>query len=137
LDQSASGSKAKDMKTGGANYVFARLRDKNASNSGDARFFKPKALTRMDGIYYDHDAFGKVTGDYVTSSRVTNITQVGKRSIGNDELILKDTLSMIDDIDHIVVKTKAEIDKVVNAYKKAGYETLPDGRKIKDIVTAL
>ena len=60
-----------DMRSGGASYVFTRIKKSPLSGASgeNGLYFKKRLLRRMDAISYNHDAFGKVTEDYVPTHR--------------------------------------------------------------------
>jgi len=77
-------SPAADMDTGGATYVFTRIRKlPTAGGSRDTGlYFKKRLLRRMDAISYDHDAFGRVRDDYVSHHRGSTPAARGKLHTG-------------------------------------------------------
>jgi len=127
-----------DMSSGGATYFFTRIRKTpTASRTGETGlYFKRKLLRRMDAITYDHDKYGRCTGDEVRRNRKSFIKDwkkiVGRRS--SDETIFKYTVTLLDNIDCIVAGSASERRAIIQAFKKRGISRLPDGRKIESIV---
>jgi hypothetical protein len=126
-----------DMDTGGASYFFARIKKlPNAGRSSDVGlYFKKRMLRRMDAISYDHDAFGRVRDEYVSNHRGSTPTewkQFARR--GGNETIFKYSVTLLDNIDVIVVGSDREKKRLVDAFLKRRISELPDGRKVEDIV---
>jgi len=127
-----------DMESGGATYFFTRIRKTpTAARPGEpGLYFKRKLLRRMDSITYDHDKFGRCTGDEVRKHRKSFI-QDWKRIVSrdtSDETIFKYTVTLLDNLECIVAKSSSERSAVLAAFKNRGINRLQDGRKIEDIV---
>jgi len=127
-----------DMESGGATYFFTRIRKTpTAARTGEpGLYFKRKLLRRMDSITYDHDKYGRCTGDEVRKHRKSFI-QDWKRIVSrnsSDETIFKYTVTLLDNLECIVAKSSSERSAVLAAFKKRGVSRLADGRKIEDIV---
>jgi SPP1 gp7 family putative phage head morphogenesis protein len=126
-----------DMDTGGASYFFARIKKlPTAGRSSDVGlYFKKRMLRRMDAISYDHDAFGRVRDEYVSNHRGSTPAewkQFARR--GGNETIFKYSVTLLDNIDVIVVGSDREKKRLVDAFLKRRILELPDGRKVEDIV---
>ncbi len=130
-------SPASDMGTGGASYVFTRIR--RLPTAGRSKqtglYFKKRLLRRQDAISYNHDAFGKVRDDYVSSHRASTPAEWKQyaRNSGN-ETILKHSITLLDNIEVIVVGTEQERLRLLDVFRKRKVAELPDGRKVEDIV---
>ena len=123
-----------DIESGGAQYFFTRLRNKQSTDPGF--YFKAKHVARLDAISYDHDAYGETKGNHVTMNRKTGIEQWKEaRGKGDNETILKDGVSLFDDFDRLVATNKAERDAIIAVFKKNGYKQWPDGRKLSEVIT--
>lgn len=125
-----------DMNSGGSSYVFTRIRKSPTASSGDVGlYFKKRLLRRMDAVSYDHDAFGKVKDDYVSSNRGSDPTtwKSFSRNSGN-ETIFKYSITLLDNLESIVVHSNLEEKKVLDVFKKHGISTLLDGRKVEELV---
>lgn len=130
-------SPSADMKSGGANYFFTRIRKlPTEGRSGEAGFyFKKRMLRRMDAISYNHDAYGKVVDEYVLQHRGANASTWKDYSHNSsNETIFKNSVTLLDNIDMIVVKTNQQRQKLLAVFKKHGIMKLPDGRAVEDIV---
>ncbi len=130
-------SPAEDMGTGGASYVFTRIR--KLPTAGRSKqpglYFKKRLLRRQDAISYNHDAYGKVQDDYVPSHRGRTSAQ-WKQFARNDsnETILKHSITLLDNIELIVVNTDEQRRRLLEVFHKRQISKLPDGRKVEDIV---
>jgi SPP1 gp7 family putative phage head morphogenesis protein len=127
----AGSSVSLDIKSGGASYTFTRLKDLRATDV-NGLFFKRRTLLRQDSFSYDEDSYGNVN-DLV--NRATDMDSLlDFRYQMDNETMHKSSLSLIHDIDFIRVSSNDERKAVIKAYKDRGHETLPDGRKIEDVV---
>ena len=129
-------SPAEDMNSGGATYVFTRIKKSPTASSGDVGlYFRKRLLRRMDTISYGHDCYGKVKDDYVSQNRGADpkTWKSFSRSSGN-ETILKYSVTLLDNLENVVVHGQTEKKRVLDAFKKHGISALPDGRKVEEIV---
>ena len=126
-----------DMRSGGASYVFTRIKKSPLSGASgeNGLYFKKRLLRRMDAISYNHDAFGKVTDDYVPTHRGSDpkTWKTYARNSSN-ETILKHSVTLLDNLEAIVVGSESERTKVLAIFKKHGISKLTDGRKVEEIV---
>jgi nitrogen regulatory protein PII-like uncharacterized protein len=126
-----------DMDSGGASYFFTRIHKMpvQGAPSEAGLYFKKRLLRRMDAISYDHDAYGRTTGDYVASRRGSTPQEwkTFARQSGN-ETILKNSVMLLDDIDLIVTGSATERKRTVESFHKRGIRRLPDGREVEKIV---
>jgi len=126
-----------DMDTGGATYFFTRIKKlPTAGRSSEVGlYFKKRMLRRMDAISYDHDAFGRVRGKYVSNHRGST-PEEWKRFArrGGNETIFKYSVTLLDNIDVIVVGSDREKRRLLEVFHKRKISKLPDGRKVEDIV---
>lgn len=126
-------SPVEDMETGGASYFFTRIKKQKSTSAGF--YFKKQMLRRMDAVSYGEDKYGRVTGDFVRENRGTTPTE-WKRFAGStsNETIFKYSVTLLDNIETIKTRNRAERDRVLKAFKKHGIEKLPDGRKIEEVI---
>ena len=122
-----------DLDSGGANYFFTRI--KRATNSKEGFYWKSDAIARLDAISYDGDMYGRTTGTTVRDNRISDISG-WKQAAGqsNNETIFKNSFSMFDGLDKIVVGDEDKKQKLIDVFTKHGYSRLPDGRFPKDII---
>jgi hypothetical protein len=129
-----------DMESGGGTYFFTRIRKTpTKSNPGSVGlYFKKSLLRRMDSITYDTDKYGRCTGDTVRRLRKSQIEHWKKISQrdASDETIFKYTVTLVDNLEAIVAPSQKARMEILMSFKKRGISTLPDGRKIEDIVFA-
>lgn len=126
-----------DMRSGGASYVFTRIKKSPLSGGSpeNGLYFKKRLLRRTDAISYNHDAYGKVTDDYVVSHRGSDpkTWKTYARNTSN-ETILKHSVTLLDNLEAIVVPSQSERTKVLAVFTKHGVSVLPDGRNVADII---
>ena len=80
-------------------------------------------------------SYGKVTQDYVPTHRGSNPkTWKTYAQNSSNETILKHSVTLLDNLEAIVVASDSERTKVLAIFKKHGISALTDGRKVKDIV---
>lgn len=128
-------SVSSDLRTGGGDYHFTRIKAR-ASQDGTGVYWKARVLRRMDAITYDGDRFGATTGTTIENDRLGQKIDDFKRvaGYGSNETIFKGGLSIFEDLDRIVLSTKAEVDDAIRWLKSKGYSTWPDGRKLEEVV---
>jgi len=130
-------SPVEDMNTGGASYCFTRIakhpgRDTSAS---EGFYFKIEMIRRMDAISYDHDAFGKVIGGYVEEHRQSTVSAWKKiHAKSGNETIFKNSVTLLDNIDVIVVNGPQRKHALLEIFKKHGISKLPDGRTVEQVI---
>jgi hypothetical protein len=124
-----------DMKSGGANYVFTRLKRTYSAYDEPGLVWKAKAIKRLDSISYKTDHYGNTRGSFVLDNRASTISEWRKAAeISNNETIFKNSLSIFDDLDAIVVSNPSEKEAVIVMLNKHGYTSWPDGRTLEDVV---
>ncbi len=126
-----------DMRSGGASYVFTRIRKSPLSGrTGECGlYFKKRLLRRMDSVSYSHDAYGKVTDDYVAEHRGIGPSDWKQFSRGSsNETIFKYSITLLDNLEAVVVSSESERTKVLAVFAKHGISSLPDGRKVGEAV---
>lgn len=123
-----------DIRSGGAQYFFTRLR--KASSSAPGFYWKAKHVARLDAISYNHDAYGRTSDGYVSANRKTGIEEWRNiTSSGGNETILKDGISLFDEMDRIVAQNQQERDAIIKALQSHGYNQWPDGRELSEVIT--
>ncbi len=130
-------SPASDMGTGGAGYVFTRIKrlPTAKANRNAGLYFKKRLLRRQDAISYKSDYYGRVTDDFVSKNRGSTPKEwKGFSKISNYETIFKNSITLMDNIDTIVVRSNSERQKLLKVFAKHGIKELPDGRQIEALV---
>lgn len=129
-------SVSSDLKTGGGDYHFTRIRKRPASGSG--LFWRSTALRRMDAITYNSDQFGKTHSDHLEQNRQGQSVESlrSMASFGSNETIFKGGLSIFDDLDTIVLANDAEVRDAIAWMQAKGYRTWPDGRALDEVIVA-
>lgn len=123
-----------DLQTGGASYFFTRIYKRERAVAQEGIAWKSKLLARLDAISYDHDAFGRTSGDHVLANRKSTVQEWREASRrGSNETIFKNSLSLFDEIERINLRP-AYYDRAIQMFQRAGYTTWPDGRPLTDVV---
>jgi SPP1 gp7 family putative phage head morphogenesis protein len=123
-----------DINTGGATTAFTRLRKRRDSERVHGIFFKMRNVRRADAVHYQKDKYGALsyrnTSEHMqTVDRMKSATE----RIGN-ELLFKNGISLLDEIDVIRVWDDEERDKVLDIFKENKVTHMPDGRPVAEIV---
>jgi SPP1 gp7 family putative phage head morphogenesis protein len=131
----AGSSVSSDLKTGGGDYHFTRIRRK-ASATGSGIYWRPQVLQRMDAITYDSDQFGRTTPGHIEANRkgqaVSDFASVAASS-GN-ETIFKGGMSIFDQVDRIVLSSPSEVTSAIAWMRANGYKAWPDGRALEEVI---
>ncbi len=128
-DTTGGGSASSDMRSGGASYLFTRIRPPSSEATGF--HFKLDTLRRQDGVSYECDKFGEIIS---LPTRAATIDKYKKYALRSDnETLFKEGLSL-NDLEHIVVTDTNHAKQVLRVFADRGVMTLPDGRPVKDIV---
>lgn len=129
-------SVSRDLETGGGNYHFTRIRSRAHQAGSSGVYWKTAALRRMDAITYESDMFGSTAGNSVETYRrgqdVASFRAVAGTT--SNETIFKAGMSVFDDIDRIVLASKAEVDEAIKWMQGKGYKTWPDGRALAEVI---
>ncbi len=136
---SAGMSPQTDLQHGTANYLFTRIRKKSEVQRYPGLTFKIGNLARQDAFSFGGDWMGgayKFTNKQVYQKRGKTVTDFKRmaRSSGN-ETLFKNGINVLDEIETITVPHNQR-QVVIDVFKRHGYTTLPDGRKIEDVVIA-
>ncbi len=133
-DDSSGASVGRDLQTGGGSYYFTRIVSSTQKASG--YYWKPELLKRMDAVTYDSDVFGDVSDSRQASQRLGQSVadfEAAKRRSSN-ETIFKDSLSIFDMLDKVVLDSAQEAKEAIAWMRANGYSTWPDGRKLEDVI---
>ncbi len=134
-------SPTQDMDTGGASYFFTRIASRSAveTKSAEGFYWKPKLVSRLDAMSYTHDKFGNVKQSVIDTYRRGNVKgwkECAKNwSIDSgNETNFKNSLSVFDDLEFIVVSPSKYNAAMDTLRKHLGGDTWPDGRDITEVV---
>ncbi len=135
-------SSVTDMGTGGANYIFTRIKSEAGVERHRGFVFKIGNLSRMDHFSFDGDKYGDVRppgqnthGIDPRTARATTLTDFkANAKKGSNETIFKNGLPFLDEIEHIRCTGEAQRREILEVFRKHQYTHLPDGRAIEDVV---
>jgi uncharacterized protein with gpF-like domain len=129
-------SVSRDLETGGGNYHFTRIRSRAHQAGSSGVYWRTSALRRMDAITYESDMFGSTAGNSVETYRrgqdVASFRAVAGTT--SNETIFKGGMSIFDDLDRIVLASKAEVDEAIKWMQDKGYKAWPDGRPLAEVI---
>ncbi len=130
-------SSIRDMDSGGASYFFTRIQETPTAGKPPRTglYFKKRMLRRMDAISYNHDAYGEVKDKYASDHRGSTPDEWKEFACAdNNETIFKYSVTLLDNIDVIVVRDKQKKQQMLDVFRKYKIMKLPDGRNVEDIV---
>lgn len=128
-------SPTQDLSTGGASYFFTRIKTAADARQQQGLVWKSRLVARLDAISYDSDKYGRTDSEaFVLQNRKTGISQwKNAAKHGGNETILKNSLSLFDDVDVIVV-SRSEQAAAIKLFRDAGFKTWPDGRPLEEVI---
>ena len=132
-------SVASDFQSGGAAYVFTRLSSVggNIKQHGAGFILKPELVHRLDAFSYDGDVFGNVDRDLQRRRRAVDLDGMRANARGGgNETNFRDSVSLFDSVQHIVLDTIADAAEARKFMRDAGYTTWPDGRSLEEVIIA-
>ena len=128
-------SVSSDHSSGGANYIFTRLRPRSSGMKKAGIYWNPERLMRRsDAFTYTGDRFGTVERSMQVKDR--QIDPAGWRKAAaspSNETNFRDSLSVFDDVERIVFASRAEYNEALGGMRALGYRTWPDGRALEDV----
>lgn len=135
-------SPSTDLDTGGASYMFTRIKTAAAARKAPGVTFKVGNLARLDAVSYEGDKFGDVrpaganthVNDPRTARGITPTEWKAFAGHSGNETLFKNGFHLLEDIDQIVTASAAERKQVIDIFATHGYSTLPDGRAVADAV---
>ena len=76
-----------------------------------------------------------VTGDFVEKNRGSTPAEWKRLSeVYNNETTFKNSITLLDNIDIIIVRSNSERLDLLKLFGRYGIEELPDGRQVDDII---
>lgn len=135
ISASRSASWGSDMRTGGGDYFFTRIRRRRGIYEKPGMVFKARLAARTDAISYDHDAYGQTNDrDFINYNRAKSVRDLMDRAThSSNETILKGYQTIFDDVDHIVVHAN-EVQDVIETFRKHKIDRWPDGRNLEEVI---
>lgn len=128
-----------DLVKGGATHIYTRIKQRANAYRESGFVFKVRTLARQDAFSFQSDWYGGVDNFFNTemiyASRAKTATELKAfaASSGN-ETLFKWNLSLLDELEAIVVSTPAEKAATLRKFAAAGITTLPDGRNVAQMV---
>jgi hypothetical protein len=134
IDPRGGMSPKRDMETGGASFVFARLRRFGQYTNEAGLYFHPRTMRRLDASWVNGDNFGRSYGDERRGYMSHDLRKIKKTSLSsNNEIIFKDVLPL-DQLEYVVAGDTSERARIIEAFRKNGITHLANGRKVEDAV---
>lgn len=129
-------SPLQDMRSGGADYAFVRLRERDNVHGYSGFVWKADILDRLDSISYPDDVFGATIDNMHRERGVTSLKN--KRLVADNSLnetMFKNGLSIFDSLDRFLVPSKAHAEALLAVLQKHGFDSnWIDGRPLKSII---
>ncbi|MFW6344775.1 MAG: phage minor head protein [Halomonas sp.] len=128
-------SPKQDLRTGGANYFFTRIKPRGEADNTPGFIWKADQVARTDAISYDGDKFGKTRDGFVLRKRKSTVEEYRDAATkGSNETIFKNGLSLFDGLEAIRVTSEQERQAILATFRKHGYDRWPDGRELEEVV---
>lgn len=129
-------SPERDLNTGGASYFFTRWRKRRNMMNESGLKWKARQAARVDSISYNGDKYGETTSArYVLGERGVTVDDFinNEAASSRNETIFKDSLSIYEDLEHIVADSRSDRREIIS-YLKTKMDKWPDGRDIESVV---
>jgi SPP1 gp7 family putative phage head morphogenesis protein len=122
-----------DINTGGANYVFTRLRKETSAYGMDISF-KKEIMLRMDAVHYKTDYYGRSKGSFVDDNRLDTLAKMkSAANVSDNELNIKNSINFYEYIDEIYLGNQSQKEQAVKILRDNGIFKMPDGRDIEEV----
>jgi hypothetical protein len=122
-------SPQRDMETGGASYVFLRIKEKGIM-AGTFQF-RPRILRDLDSISYNFDNYGRVDNANLKKRHAPREYDEVKNRSAN-ETIFKHAVAL-DNLEVIRARSEAERKAAIKVFHDHGYKEFA-GKKIEDLI---
>ncbi|MBI5817450.1 MAG: minor capsid protein [Verrucomicrobia bacterium] len=127
-----------DLDSGGANYIYTRIKKSDRAYRTPGVTFKVGNLARQDAFSFRGDWFSGIHSlekPEIYKSRGKTISDFKRIAEGgSNETIFKWGINMLSEVDAIVAESPAERKAILEIFRRHKYATLPDGRNIEDVV---
>lgn len=126
-----------DLQSGGGSYVFTRLSSRGgvAKSHGAGFLLKPELAMRLDAFSYDGDVYGTVDRSVQRRQRAVDLEGMRANARNrNNETNFRDSVSLFDAIEHVVVQTASQAMEAREFMRANGYATWPDGRSLEEVI---
>lgn len=119
-------SQGQDVTTGGAQYLFTRVRELKSSSQIDAGFYwRPQLLRRLDAVTYDSDRYGEMRHNNRAKEHLAGIEGWKKASNqGKNETMFKGSVPLLDHLDFVVVHDAKERAELIATFRRHGVERI-------------
>jgi len=127
------------MRSGGANFVFGRIRESATRTRGIT--WKATHFRRVDALRYPGDRYGRTKDgiEDIFTNRIPSLSDWRRSSGGGNETNFKNSISIFDELDFFGVRDAAEKKKALAVFKKHNWNATdpwPDGsgRTVDDVI---
>lgn len=140
IDIGATGmSPDADLVRGGATHIYTRINQTEKAYRSPGLVFKRRVLARQDAFSFGGDWYGGVDNFFRTEqiyeARAKTAAELLRTAKNHsNETLFKWGLSILDDLDVIVVASAKDRAAVLRKFKAAGISKLADGRDVEKIV---
>lgn len=122
-----------DLRTGGANYIFTRIR-RRSDGAGTGFYMKPRMVARTDAFSYDGDLFGRVDEATQRARRALTLPEMARHADNSgNETNFRDAVSLFDDVEYIVLEDR-QVSEAIDFMRAQGYSRWPDGRALDEVI---
>lgn len=127
-----------DMASGGAEFVFLRIKPESRAKSTVYHLvFDKRLLLDMDVIAYDDDYYGRTTGDFIRTHRMISIDKwkwaADRREY--NEVIVKRNMPLLQYLEYVNAYNERHRERLIRIFKRYGIHEVR-GRPIEEVVRA-
>ena len=119
-----------DLDRGGGSYAY--LRSLANKDNWIGLYFKKRNYRRMDARHVNSDE----TGSIPERKRRAKLTagELRKFASSENEMLFKNGMDLIGELEAVVMESASGRDEAIALFKAAGWDRLPDGRSIEEVV---